>query len=142
MRELLNSIVAEGLMKVGDLDSFELDTLSSFQPSIGCSVLKDFKTDIVGRDVTNKSGFLAGIMRRYSKIIKNSTLSAEAGQNAAPTESGSTVKTHDLLAGYEDDDAEGGEEVSLQIFLSRSRYDADILIPCIVTVRRRFLLLN
>ena len=100
-------------MKEGDLDSFELDTLSSFQPSIGCSILNDFKTDIVSRDVTNKSGFLAGIMRRYSKIIKNSTLSAGAGQKtAAPAEAGSTAKTHDLLAGYDDDDAEGGEEVT------------------------------
>ncbi|CAM9258170.1 unnamed protein product, partial [Ectocarpus fasciculatus] len=132
VRELLNSIVAEGLMKVGDLDSFELDTLSSFQPSIGCSVLKDFKTDIVGRDVTNKSGFLAGIMRRYSKIIKNSTLSAEAGQNAAPTESGSTVKTHDLLAGYEDDDAEGGEEFEEDFYsLISNPKPEDVVLYCV-----------
>ena len=99
------------------MDSFELNTLAAFDPHVGCSILLDFKTDVVAKEVNNKSGFLAGIMRRYSKIIKKADSlveSSESTPSAAEMDvSKQTVSgVHSLLAGYDDDDVDVvGEEV-------------------------------
>lgn len=105
-------------MREGDLDSFEINTLASFEPQVGCSILLDFKTDVVNKDVSNKSGFLAGVMRRYSKVIKKSESTsgnaksrstqslagAEEEESEAPHSK--DIKVHALLMGYDDDDAD------------------------------------
>ncbi len=37
---------------------------------IAKNILTDFRSELMGRDVKNKTGFLAGIMRRYAKLNK------------------------------------------------------------------------
>lgn len=113
MKLQLNDLVENKIIDQKDFDYFELTTLSSFQPHIGCSILSDFKTDIANKNVTNKSGFLAGIMRRYSKIVKKSESAGDSIPiSASKVDSESCGnKNHTLINGFDDDDMDIVEQV-------------------------------
>lgn len=60
----LDELTATGLLAEGDIDQPILDSLAGFEPSIGLEMIDAF----TARDLStirNKSGFLAGIMKRY-----------------------------------------------------------------------------
>lgn len=119
VRVIMNIMVKEKIINEGDFDIFELKTLGSFQSHVGIAILNDFKADIVVKNVTNKSGFLAGIMRRYSKIIKNSDTMLDVQSPEKIKTDGSVTAKHVLLAEYDDDDVDV-EVVGLEYFSNYS----------------------
>jgi len=72
VRAALEDIISQGHMKEGEIDAFEISTLAAFKPEHGLKILELFTEDGSLQRIRNKSGFLAGIMRRYSKTIATS----------------------------------------------------------------------
>lgn len=73
----IENLIAQGYLREGELDTCEIRSLELFNAQQGLEVLKLFtggSKDV--RSVSNKSGYLAGIMRRYSKEHKRQTTGA------------------------------------------------------------------
>ena len=66
VRAQLDKLVSKKLLKESELDPFELTTLGTFSADEGLEILALFDCDNC-TGIGNKSGFLAGIMRRFSK---------------------------------------------------------------------------
>ena len=78
VRAEVEGMVSRGVLKEGEIDGHEIKTLATFSEKDGISVLDLFKDGDNLSKVGNKSGFLAGIMRRFSK----DALAAGAGGNS------------------------------------------------------------
>lgn len=78
VRSEVEGMVSRGVLKEGEIDGHEIKTLATFSERDGISVLDLFKDGDNLSKVGNKSGFLAGIMRRFSK----DALAAGAGGNS------------------------------------------------------------
>ena len=81
VKDQLVKLVAKKLIKEDELDPFELTTLGTFSSEEGLEILSLFDCDNCA-GIGNKSGFLAGIMRRFSKtketkLIKQRQLDAQ-----------------------------------------------------------------
>ena len=72
VQQQLKILVDKKVIKEGELDTFELTTLGTFTPDEGIEILALFDCEKCA-SIGNKSGFLAGIMRRYSKNKKESS---------------------------------------------------------------------
>ena len=70
VRQAVEGMIVSGSMKEGEIDGHEIKTLASFNEQDALSVIGLFKDGDNLARVGNKSGFLAGIMRRYSKDSK------------------------------------------------------------------------
>lgn len=70
VRQAVEGLIASGSMKEGEIDGHEIKTLASFNEQDALSVIGLFTDGDNLARVGNKSGFLAGIMRRYSKDSK------------------------------------------------------------------------
>jgi len=66
VRAEIDKLVSKKVIKEGELDSFELSTLATFTPQEGVEILRLFDCDNALK-IGNKTGFLAGIIRRFSK---------------------------------------------------------------------------
>ena len=75
VRQAVEGMIVSGSMKEGEIDGHEIKTLASFNEQDALSVIGLFKDGDNLARVGNKSGFLAGIMRRYSKDSKAASLS-------------------------------------------------------------------
>ena len=67
VREAVESLVTDGVIRPGEIDEYEITVLSSLSPADGCMVIQLFREGSKTKKVGNKSGFLAGIMKRVSK---------------------------------------------------------------------------
>lgn len=82
VREQLDRLVVKKLIKEGELDPFELTTLGTFSAEEGLEILTNFDCDNCA-GIGNKSGFLAGIMRRFSKMKEKKIIKQKQQENAA-----------------------------------------------------------
>jgi hypothetical protein len=65
--DIINNIILDGLLKESEIDAFEIRCLASFSSVQGVAILNLFREGKNLLKVGNKSGFLAGIMRRFTK---------------------------------------------------------------------------
>jgi hypothetical protein len=82
VRTVIDSLVTAGLMKEGEIDSYEIKSLASFSEDQALTILELFRDGNNLKKVGNKSGFLAGIMRRFSKDTAAKTASSSASASA------------------------------------------------------------
>lgn len=85
VKDQMARLVTKKLIKDDELDPFELEALGKFTPAEGLEILGLFDCDNCA-GIGNKSGFLAGIMRRFSKnketaMIKQRQQEAQAQQD-------------------------------------------------------------
>lgn len=66
VRAVLEGIISGGFLKAGELGAFEMRALAGFPPEQGVEILYLFSEGSNLKKAGNKSGFLAGIMRRYT----------------------------------------------------------------------------
>ena len=82
VRGAMHELITSQNIKEGEIDSFEIKSLSSLKESDGLAVLQLFKEGFIAKGkIGNKSGFLAGILRRFNKekrdvVIPTSTSEA------------------------------------------------------------------
>lgn len=109
VRAVLEGIIGGGFLKAGELGAFEIKSLAAFPPEQGVEILYLFSEGANLKKAGNKSGFLAGIMRRYaaSKAAERE-LSENAPQQKVTGADGSVE--HDK--GNDGGEGAGGEGVS------------------------------
>lgn len=71
VRAVLEGIIGGGFLRAGELDAYEMKALAAFPPEQGVEILYLFGEGANLKKAGNKSGFLAGIMRRYSSAAEN-----------------------------------------------------------------------
>ena len=96
VRSVLEGMVSSNLLKEGELDGQEIRTLATFSETEALAVIDLFRDGENLSKVGNKSGFLAGIMRRFSK---ESQAAAESSKSVS-----SSSKIRDEGALIADDD--------------------------------------
>lgn len=97
VRSVLEGMVSSSVLKEGELDGQEIRTLATFSEVEALAVIDLFRDGENLSKVGNKSGFLAGIMRRFSK---DSQAAAESSKSVS-----SSSKIRDEGALIADDDA-------------------------------------
>ena len=97
VRSVLEEMVSSSLLKEGELDGQEIRTLATFSEVEALAVIDLFRDGENLSKVGNKSGFLAGIMRRFSKE------SRAAAESSKSVSSSSKIRDEDALIA--DDDA-------------------------------------
>jgi NFACT protein C-terminal domain/Heterogeneous nuclear ribonucleoprotein Q acidic domain len=93
VRSEVEGMVSRGVLKEGEIDGHEIKTLATFSEKDGISVLDLFKDGDNMSRVGNKSGFLAGIMRRFSKDALAAGVGAGAGSSVKGNSSSSSSNT-------------------------------------------------
>jgi len=102
IREQLAKLVRKKLIKDGELDPFELTTLGTFSPEEGLEILSLFDCENC-TGIGNKSGFLAGIMRRFSKNKEKNIIKQRQQEQAKVNLQGEDIQNSENFE--EDDDA-------------------------------------
>ena len=110
VRSEVEGMVSGGVLKEGEIDGHEIKTLATFSETDGISVLDLFRDGDNLSKVGNKSGFLAGIMRRFSKEAlaagASSTKSAMGLSSSANSSSNSNSNSSSSV--YADEGGGGG----------------------------------
>ena len=99
-------LISTNVLKEGEIDGHEIRTLASFSEEHALSILGLFSAGDNMSKVGNKSGFLAGIMRRFSKDSaaaaaaaasrsNNNNNSSSSSSSSAAADSRSTVNNGD-----------------------------------------------
>lgn len=70
VRTKIESLIEAGIVKPTELDSYELEALIALSEADSLAVLSLFEEGLTQRKVGNKSGFLAGILKRYQREKK------------------------------------------------------------------------
>jgi len=82
-REALRALVSSGQLTPGEIDAFEVTSLGSFPPEDALKIVSLMAEGGKLKKVGNKSGFLAGIMRRFTKEAqKNAAVGASLPVNS------------------------------------------------------------
>jgi hypothetical protein len=77
--ETLNDLIKTGKLAEGELDESELRSLSTFADEDASNILILLRDGNFSHKIGNKSGFLAGIIRRYSKDLEAKASSHAVG---------------------------------------------------------------
>jgi hypothetical protein len=80
VRAVLEGIVSAGYLKPGEIDAYEMRSLAAFPSEQGVEILYLFSEGNNLKKAGNKSGFLAGIMRRYSSGAADAKTGAASNQ--------------------------------------------------------------
>lgn len=120
VRAKVESLLEAGLIKPHELDSYEVQALLALTESDALAVLGLFEEGLMQRKVGNKSGFLAGILKRFQRERKGAESVAEAGSTdrdlatgaAKPEANGeATSPSHDAKDGTQVKADEGDDSV-------------------------------
>jgi hypothetical protein len=89
VREAVEGMVIQGGVKETEIDSDEIKSLASFSEEQGLAIVRLFTDGDNLKKIGNKSGFLAGIMRRFSKEMAGTSSSKTSkagagGKKGAP----------------------------------------------------------
>jgi hypothetical protein len=57
MKDIFSDMVQVGEIRPGELDSFEISTLSSFPVNVQKDILADFRSELLQREIKNKTGY-------------------------------------------------------------------------------------
>jgi len=69
VRAVMEGIISGGFLKAGEIDAYEMRNLANFPPEQGVEILYLFSEGSNLKKAGNKSGFLAGIMRRFASAV-------------------------------------------------------------------------
>jgi hypothetical protein len=128
VRAVLEGIIGSGFLKAGELDSYEMKSLAAFPSEQGVEILYLFSEGSNLKKAGNKSGFLAGIMRRYSASAATKKTDTDKGAvqkvpaaGAEDADVPATAADADKEEGCdsEDDAAEGGASGATEEVISR-----------------------
>jgi hypothetical protein len=108
VRAVLEGIIGSGFLKAGEIDAYEMKSLAAFPSEQGVEILYLFSEGSNLKKAGNKSGFLAGIMRRYSASAANKKPDTEKGAAQKPPAAGG--EGSGLPAGVADADKEDSED--------------------------------
>jgi NFACT protein C-terminal domain/Heterogeneous nuclear ribonucleoprotein Q acidic domain len=124
VRSEVESMVSRGVLKEGEIDGHEIKTLATFSEKDGISVIDLFKDGDNMSKVGNKSGFLAGIMRRFSKDALAAADGAESsGKGSSSSSSSNTgaIEEEELGVNANTDKVEGADGTEESAMSRRER---------------------
>lgn len=78
---LINDLIGAGKIAEGEIDESELRALYNYSDEEVCEILCLFRDGNFSSKIGNKSGFLAGIIRRYAKDCKSRETKDESVEN-------------------------------------------------------------
>ena len=90
VRAVVLQLITTNVLKEGEIDGHEVRTLASFSEEHALSILGLFSAGDNMSKVGNKSGFLAGIMRRFSKDTAAAAAAASGSGSASRSNSSSS----------------------------------------------------
>lgn len=77
IQEKFNKMISENLLKPGDISSSDFESLTTFSDETIILILDQLNQGISEKDILNKGGFLAGIIRRHAKQKVSGGVSAQ-----------------------------------------------------------------
>lgn len=95
VRVVIEDMVSSSLLKEGELDGQEIRTLATFSETEALAVIDLFRDGENLSKVGNKSGFLAGIMRRFSKDAQAAALNSKAVSSSSKVRSVDALTSDD-----------------------------------------------
>ena len=95
VRVVIEDMVSSSLLKEGELDGQEIRTLATFSEKEALAVIDLFRDGENLSKVGNKSGFLAGIMRRFSKDTQAAAVSSKAVSSSSKARSADALTSDD-----------------------------------------------
>lgn len=95
VRVVIEDMVSFSLLKEGELDGQEIRTLATFSETEALAVIDLFRDGENLSKVGNKSGFLAGIMRRFSKDAQAAAVSSKAVSSSSKVRSADALNSDD-----------------------------------------------
>lgn len=123
VRDVLVDMVASGCMKEGEIDGHEIKTLASFNDFHAFAIIDLFRDGDNLSKVGNKSGFLAGIMRRYSKDLADAVPVSVSG--ASDSGSSSKNNCNDSNSNNDNNDGNSGDNTDTQSSSSNNNKTSD-----------------
>lgn len=109
VRDVVIQMVLSSVLKEGEIDGHEIKTLASFSESHALSILELFSAGDNMSKIGNKSGFLAGIMRRFSK----ESAAATAVAASSSCMSNSIANSNGVKNSNSNSNSSGGDEIQL-----------------------------
>jgi NFACT protein C-terminal domain/Heterogeneous nuclear ribonucleoprotein Q acidic domain len=95
VRVVIEDMVSSSLLKEGELDGQEIRTLATFSEKDALAVIDLFRDGENLSKVGNRSGFLAGIMRRFSKDAQAAAVSSKAVSSSSKVRSTDALTSDD-----------------------------------------------
>ena len=95
VRVVIEDMVSSSLLKEGELGGQEIRTLATFSETEALAVIDLFRDGENLSKVGNKSGFLAGIMRRFSKDAQAAAVNSKAVSSSSKARSADALTSDD-----------------------------------------------
>jgi hypothetical protein len=74
VQDIIKNFIKDGIIKENEIDCYEIETLASFSIDHAIVILDLFKNHEDLGNISNKSGFLSGIMRRLRKDMESRSI--------------------------------------------------------------------